>query len=77
MDIHQLQTLTELPTADDKTFCNLQAQMALQGIELHRITGALGREAFSVNVRGQLRTLDHLPQVAAYARCLGVPVLCS
>ena len=77
MEMHQTHTPPELPSDDEKTFAGLQAQMALQGIELHRITGALGREAFSINVRGQLRTLDHLPQVAAYARCLGVPVLCS
>ncbi len=75
MDLHQTHTPDELPANDEKTFAGLQAQLALKGIELHRITGALGREAFSINVHGQLRTLDHLPQVAAYARCLGVPVL--
>lgn len=56
----------------DKPFSTLQAQMAMSGLELHRITGATGREGFVVNVRGSLRTLDTLDQVAAYARCLGV-----
>lgn len=59
----------------DKPFTTVQAQLALHGIELHRITGSLGREAYSVHVHGQIRTLDTLHQVTAYARCLGVVVL--
>lgn len=62
----------EVGAVDDKSFSTLQAQLALQGIELHRVTGAYGREAFTVSVHGQLRTLDTLPQVQSYARVLGV-----
>lgn len=64
----------ERATPEPKTFTTLQAELALRGIELHSITGAFGREAYSVNVRGQLRTLDTLQQVMAYAACLGVKV---
>lgn len=74
MDIHAVSALPEIANLDDKNFSTLQARLALQGIELHRITNDLGREAYSVNVRGQLRTLDHLPQVVAYAKCMGVVV---
>lgn len=74
MDMHAVHALPEIANLDDKNFSTLQAQLALQSIELHRITNDLGREAYSVNVRGQLRTLDHLPQVVAYAKCMGVVV---
>ena len=74
MELHAVHALPELASFDDKHFSTLQAQLALQSIELHRITNDLGREAYSVNVRGQLRTLDHLPQVVAYAKCMGVVV---
>lgn len=74
MDMHAVHALPEIANLDDKSFSTLQAQLALQSIELHRITNEVGREAYSVNVRGQLRTLDHLPQVVAYAKCMGVVV---
>lgn len=65
----------EVSAVDDKAFHALQAQLAAHGIDLHRVTGAMGREAFAVNVHGALRTLDTLPQVQAYARILGVPLV--
>ena len=74
MEMHVLPALPEQASLDDKKFTTLQAQLALQGFELHRITNDFGRQAYSVNVRGQLRTLDHLPQVVAYAKCMGVVV---
>lgn len=77
MHLNHTPAPAELSAVDDKTFDALQVQLAAQGIDLHRVTGALGREAFSVNVRGALRTLDTLPQVQAYARILGVPLIQS
>ena len=74
MEMHAVHALPEMANLEDKTFTTLQAHLALQGVELHRITNDFGRAAYSVNVRGQLRTLDHLPQVVAYAKCMGVVV---
>jgi hypothetical protein len=74
---NQCNTPPEVSGVEDKAFGSVQAQMALQGIEVHRVTGAFGREAFTVNVKGAMRTLDTLPQVQAYARCLGVTVQCG
>lgn len=74
MNMQELPLVAELMALQDKTFNSLQDQLAVQGIELHRITNDFGREAYSVSVRGQLRTLDHLPQVVAYAKCMGVVV---
>lgn len=74
MDIPQSPAAPEFSSAEIKRFDTLQAHLALHGVELHHITETDGREAFSVNVGGQLRTLDTLPQVAAYAKCLGVAV---
>lgn len=72
MHINLTPTPAEVSAVDDKVFHTLQAQLAAQGIDLHRVTGSLGREAFAVNVRGAARpygvTLDTLPQVQAYAR---------
>lgn len=77
MHLNTTTTPAEVSAVDDTTFSALQAQLAAQGIDLHRVTGATGQEAFSVNVRGALRTLDTLPQVQAYARILGVPLIQS
>ena len=74
MEMHAIHTPQEFATGDDDGFTTLQAQLALRGVELHRVTNDIGREAYSVNVRGQLRTLDHLPHVVAYAKCMGVVV---
>jgi hypothetical protein len=72
MDLQPVTSAHEAAPIEDKDFSTMQAQLALSGVELHRFTGAFGREAYSINVQGQLRTLDTLPQVVAYARCLGV-----
>lgn len=77
MHLNQSTAPAEVSALEDKGFQTLQAQLAQQGVELHRITGALGREAYTVNVRGALRTLDTLGQVQAYARILGVPLIQS
>ena len=61
-------TAPELTALDDDGFRTLQAQLATQGVELHRVTGAYGREAFTVRVDGVLHTIDTLPGVQAWAR---------
>ena len=72
MDMEKLPLVAELMTLQEQSFNTVQAQLAVRGIELHRVTNDFGREAYTVNVRGQLRTLDHLPQVVNYARSMGV-----
>ncbi len=74
MELQHLSQQPEAATLDEGTFSALQAQLAAQGVELHRVTGATGREAFTLNLQGQVRTLDTLPQVSAYVRRLGLPL---
>lgn len=77
MEAPNLHMIEELSGMHDKAFMTLQAQLATSGIELHRVTTDRGSEGFSVSVKGQLRTLDTLPQVAAYAKCLGVVLVAA
>jgi hypothetical protein len=77
METPNVQSIEELSCMHDNGFSRLQAQLATSGIELHRVTTDRGSEGFSVSVKGQLRTLDTLPQVAAYAKCLGVVLVAA
>lgn len=58
----------------DADFEHLRLHLAHAGVELHRVDLGEGRQGFTLAVRGSLRTLDSLPQVMNYAKCLGLVI---
>lgn len=75
MDLNNGRATNELQFSQAQEFADLQRWLAAHDVELHSITGATGREAFTGHVAGALRTLDTLSQVRAYARIIGVPLV--
>ena len=65
---------TQPDAAPDKAFTSLQAQLALAGVELHKVEIEQGRQGFVLHMHGAARTLESLPQVTAYAKVLGITV---